>query len=170
MTARPGDDIFLQLINSHKGIIVKIAAIYCRDISENEDLKQEIIYTLWKFRGKYDPAFVFSTWMYKVSLNVSITWYRHSKQRNKILRTSLPDIDQLRFIESRQEEDEDYQALHRAIAALNVLDKALMLLYLDDRSYKEISEVLGISETNVATKISRTKAKLKQQLQSQKQQ
>ena len=165
MTPGLSQESFLKLIDSHKGIIVKIAATYCQETVGRDDLIQEIIYTLWKNKDKYKSGFKFSTWMYKVALNVAISFYRLSKKQRHIETTGvLPEI----ITTGHQETDiteQNYKLLQTQISALNELDRALIVLYFEERPYKEIAEIMGITETNVATKLSRIKLKITQQLQ-----
>jgi len=156
---------FTQLIQEHRGILYKISVSYCRNASDREDLMQEMIYQLWRSAARYDTNFKFSTWMYRIALNVAISFYRKNSaggvrvtldaevEDGGVAAGSFPD-DPL---------EERIELLQRFIASLGELDKALMILYLEERPYKEIGEILGLSETNVATKVSRIKGRLKQQ-------
>jgi RNA polymerase sigma-70 factor (ECF subfamily) len=152
---------FLSLIEEHKKIIYKVCYSYCRQAEDRNDLAQEIVIQIWKSFEKYDEQFKFSTWLYRIALNVAISFYRREKTRTRRI---LPfDDDLLNVIDdSGAESSEDVELLHRFIQRLDELNKALVLLYLDGNSYKAISDVLGISETNVATKINRIKKKLGQ--------
>jgi len=157
-------DKFFALILENKNIIYKISNSYCQNPGDREDLVQEIIIQLWKSAGKYNPDYKLSTWIYRIALNVAISFYRNEKRREKI---TLPlDENIIQVVEDdsdAQDLENDIQLLNRFIGRLDKLNKALMLLYLDNHSYKEISEILGITETNVATKINRIKHKLKKQ-------
>ena len=165
MTPGLSHESFIKLIDSHKGIIVKIAATYCRGTMERDDLIQEIVYTLWKNKDKFKAEFKFSTWMYKVALNVAISFYRISKKQKYIEATEvLPELVSADCPETNITE-ENYKLLQNQISTFNELDRALIVLYFEEKSYKEIAEIMGITETNVATKISRIKSKIKQQLQ-----
>ncbi|HWB91765.1 MAG TPA: sigma-70 family RNA polymerase sigma factor [Puia sp.] len=155
---------FLELIRGNMGILYKISASYCRNVSDREDLMQEMIYQLWKSAGKFDDHYKFSTWMYRIALNVAISFYR--KARAGGVRVELGAEVQLAELADRGDREgleERIELLQRFIGSLGELDKALMILYLEERSYKEIGEILGLSETNVATKLSRIKGRLKQQ-------
>ena len=153
---------FLEMLECHKGIIYKIVNSYSRDEENRKDLAQEIIIQLWKSFNNYDDHFKYSTWVYRIALNVSISFYRKEKRRGEI---SHPLPDNLFSIQA-DDEDEDKNYLNRLlnefISELKELDRALVILYLDEKSHKEISEILGLTETNVATKISRIKKLLKQ--------
>jgi RNA polymerase sigma-70 factor (ECF subfamily) len=152
-------ELFLSVINTHKGIIYKIANSYCKNSENRNDLVQEIIIQLWKSFGNYNDEYEHSTWMYRISLNVAISFYRKAK---KDAATPLTDnIIELVVDEESAELEENVLLLYQFINELDELNKALMLLYLDNKTHKEMAEVLGITETNVATKIGRIKEKLK---------
>jgi len=154
---------FLQLINDNMGIIVKICNAYCPDKAEREDLTQEIIYQLWKSGHRFEPGKRFTTWMYRVALNVAIGFYRKKKRTPGLV--TLEEQDDIPATESDTDELEaNILRLQTFISELKELDRALMLLYLESRPYLEIAEILGITETNVASKISRIKEKLKQKM------
>ncbi len=153
---------FTNLLESHKGIILKAANAYCRDPEDHKDLAQEISLQLWRAFPSYDDRYRLSTWVYRIAFNVAITWYRKfNRERGKAipLAEGFPDVPEVVAPDSRQGEIDQ---LHRFINELKELDKALMLLYLEEKSYQEMAEILGISVTNVATKISRIKKKLQQ--------
>lgn len=156
---------FLRLIEDNKGILYKIASSYCRNAGDRDDLIQEMIYQLWKSGGKFDDNHKFSTWMYRIALNVAISFYRKNNRSGvqvalaADLHVADPDSGH-----GADELEERMDALQQFIASLGDLDKALMILYLEERPYHEIAEILGITETNVATKLSRIKGRLKQQL------
>jgi len=152
-------ELFLSVINNNKGIIYKVANLYCKNDENRNDLVQEIIIQLWKSFGNYNEQYEHSTWMYRISLNVAISFYRKDK---KDLSTPLTEnIIAMVHEEESGELEENVSMLYQFINELDELNKALMLLYLDNKSHKEMAEVLGISETNIATKISRIKDKLK---------
>lgn len=168
MMSNPNDNqaAFLQLIRDNKGILFKISYSYCRNKDDREDLMQEMIYQLWRSGHQFDANYKFSTWMYRIALNVAISFYR--KQNRSGVRIALDG--ELRLMEAELEDrsdgneqlEEKIDLLQLFISELGELDKALMILYLEERPYREIAEILGISETNVATKLSRIKGKLKQ--------
>ena len=136
---------------------------------------QEMIYQLWRSAERFDANFKFSTWMYRIALNVAISFYRKTSAGG--VRVELDaDVEVADGGVSVGSSDsygcygscadplgERIELLQRFIAALGELDKALMILYLEERPYKEIAEILGLSESNVATKLSRIKGRLKQQ-------
>lgn len=157
-------DDFIKLISENKGIIIKICNCYCNNKTDREDLAQEIIYTLWKGGKTFNPDFKFSTWMYRVALNVAISFYRVSKKLKNNISFTETDIEIEDKIFDSTTSEENLNLLQQQIAALKELDKALIILYFEEKSYKEIAEIIGITETNVATKVSRIKEKLKQDI------
>lgn len=159
------EEIFLQLVEQHRGIIRKVAAGYCSRQADQHDLTQEIMLHLWKAYPRYSPGRPFSTWMYRIALNVAISFLRRN---TRPVRQTIPldEIGNELVAESGEtpEMDERVALLRKVIATLEPLNRALLLLYLDDQSYCEIGAILGITETNVATKLSRLKERLRQDL------
>ncbi|MDH6359160.1 sigma-70 family RNA polymerase sigma factor [Parabacteroides sp. PF5-9] len=155
-------ETFLQLLEENKGIIFSICRSYCTEKEDIDDLAQEIIYNLWKAFTNYTPTSCkFTTWMYRVALNVAISFYRkeiRSLQFNAFSEDLIVYDDDF---ERSTESDQRLNLLYQFIHGLNEIDKSIMLLYLDDKSYKEIADIVGITETNVATKINRIKKKMK---------
>lgn len=153
---------FLALILENKGIILKICALYCPDKHSREDLTQEIIYQLWRSGRSYDATHRFSTWMYRVALNVAISFYRAGKRRKADHSLSTFHLEIEDVSSDMSQEKERLAWLQACVQGLKEFDRALILLYFEEKSYREIAEILGLTETNVATKISRIKDKLKQ--------
>ncbi len=154
-------NIFITVIEVNKGIIYKIANSYCRDSEDRNDLVQEIILKLWQAFETYNYEFKHSTWIYRIALNTAISNYRKEKVRGKYFTAISETFFEIGYTDTTTETEHDYVLLQQFISELKELDKALMLLYLDEKSYKEIAEILGISESNVGTKISRLKGLLK---------
>lgn len=151
---------FIALIRENSGIIYKICNSYCHNKDDREDLAQEIIYQLWKSAGSFNNNYKFSTWMYRVALNVAISHYRR-QQKDASVAAMGSELKNIEAPSEETEKEENLKRLEQFISELKELDRALMLLYLESKSYTEIAEILGISETNVATKISRIREKLK---------
>ena len=151
---------FVTNLERHQNIVHKICRIYTNDQESHNDLFQEITIQLWNAFPKFRGDSKFSTWMYRVALNTAITLYRRSK---KTIKTE--DIDNVSFrIKADEYDDETEKQLvlmYSALKELNDIDKALVFLYLEDQSYKDISETLGISEVNARVKMNRVKTKLK---------
>jgi RNA polymerase sigma-70 factor (ECF subfamily) len=162
MTTNPKSEKFLDVIQAHKGIIYKVANAYCKDAEDRNDLVQEIMIQLWKSFDNYNEQFRYSTWIYQISLNVAISFYRKESRRQQIANPINDSILNYTDTTPNDEINENINILHQFIAELKELDKALILLYLEEKSYKEIAEIIGITETNVATKLGRIKASIKQ--------
>jgi RNA polymerase sigma-70 factor, ECF subfamily len=135
--------------------------MYCDGNNDREDLFQEMLMELWKSYPRFNGLSKFSTWMYRVGLNVAITSFKTRRKR--------PDKDGIMSFHERVPSEETdrldlvfNKELQAAIDILNKFDKALLMLYLDEKSYKEISEILGITESNVGVKINRIKKHLQE--------
>jgi len=153
---------FLEILSKYQGILHKVNLIYFRNKTDREDNFQEIIYQLWKsFPGLKNRNSI-GSWIYAVSINTSIS--RLKKESRIEYREKLPDsIDKYDIVE-KLSFNENLRAILKAIYHLNEIDKSIMLLYLEEKSYDEIAEILGISKTNVGVRISRAKELLKQNL------
>lgn len=152
---------FISVIREHQKLIYKICHTYCADPENREDLQQEILMQLWQSFRKFDGRVKISTWIYRIALNTAISYYRtHRRHQDNRISWDAAVIS-LPAGESGIEKEEQIRLLYLFIGQLNELDKALMLLYLDDKSYSEIADILGISETNAATKVNRIKGRLK---------
>jgi RNA polymerase sigma factor (sigma-70 family) len=156
------DTTFMSVIENHKGILYKVANAYCKDSDDRNDLVQEITIQLWKSFDHYNSAYKYSTWIYRIALNVAISFIQKEnrrKNRTHPLNDSIFDFTETTVT---NETEQNINLLQQFVSELKELDKALMLLYLEEKSHKEIAEIMGISETNVATKIGRIKTSLKQ--------
>jgi RNA polymerase sigma-70 factor (ECF subfamily) len=155
------DQEFTKLIRENKGIIYKICNSYCADKDDREDLAQEIIYNLWKSFNSFNSEFKFSTWMYRIALNIAISFYRQEKK----FKNHDSIMEGLIVFEEKPEDKTEVEnnllLLQGFINELKEIDKAIILLYLDDKSHREIAQITGFTETNVATKINRIKDKLR---------
>jgi RNA polymerase sigma factor (sigma-70 family) len=152
--------LFQKLIEQHKGILYKVARTYCQNEDDRQVLIQEMMIQIWKALEKYNDSFARTTWLYRISLNVAISFYRKNTARqatNVSLGNHIIPIQQV----ETNEKEQQLNLLEKFICELNNLDKALMVLYLEDKSQAEISEILGITITNVGTKVGRIKEKLK---------
>jgi RNA polymerase sigma-70 factor (ECF subfamily) len=154
---------FSALLEQHRGILIRVSSTYCWHVDDREELIQDIITQLWRSFPKYDDAQPFSTWMYRVALNVSISWVRRHSIRQRHMVAYDEDEHAIANGTSTPDEDGRIAFLKRFIDDLDPLNRALMLLYLDEQSYRDIADILGISETNVATKISRLKQNIREQ-------
>jgi RNA polymerase sigma-70 factor (ECF subfamily) len=154
----------IQIIMQNMGIIHKVANMFCKSQEDKDDLVQEIMTQLWSSFEKYDDAYKLGTWMYRVSLNIAISFYRKKQTQEQYF---MPLDEKLDIISNDENENEvetnNLELLEKFISNLKEFDKALMLLYLEKKSHQEISEILGITTSNVSTKIARIKEGLKQQ-------
>ena len=162
MINKKEQETLFQKIKDNQGIIFKICNSYCSNINDREDLAQEIMYQLLRSYHSFNEAHKFSTWMYRVALNVAISFYRKKKVRDVVVLDQTYEETGEDHHHHPGELEENLHILNLFINELKELDKALMILYLESKSYKEIAEITGITETNVATKISRIKDSLKQ--------
>jgi RNA polymerase sigma-70 factor (ECF subfamily) len=149
---------FLQLIHDHQGIVYKVSALYRDGKEDREDLFQEIVYQLWKSYPAFGGASKVSTWIYRIALNTAITVYR--KPRLKV--THYPDLPA--HLHPLQEDNvsANEEQLFEALRNLSDSEKAIIALYLEELSYREMAAVTGLSETNIGVRLNRIKNKLKE--------
>ena len=156
---------FIGILKEHKKILYKVVYTYCHNSEDRKDLEQEIIIQLWKSLKYYSKNFKLSTWIYKIALNVAISHYRRDFKRN---RTNTPYTGTIFQIAEEEDFAEEHKSktelLYKFINQLDEFNKAIIILYLEDKSYKEIAEIIGLTETNVGTKINRIKKKLKESI------
>jgi RNA polymerase sigma-70 factor (ECF subfamily) len=155
------EERFLTLLEAHKRILYKVANAYCRDHDQRQDLVQEMTVQLWRSFGRYDEGQRFSTWMYRVVMNVAISTYRSAARR---IRTTLPVEDfalELAAADQITEASHDVRLVYRLIQQLDAMNRALILLYLDGYTHDEIAGITGITTTNVATRVNRIKQRLR---------
>jgi RNA polymerase sigma-70 factor (ECF subfamily) len=156
-------DAFSALLQRHRGIVFKVANTYARLAEDRDDLAQEIAARLWHAYPKYDPARSFSTWMYRVALNVAISHVREQTMRDRHdavpLDEGMHDLADAGGMD--HERDQHIRLLQGFIQRQPPLERALLLLYLEDRPQREIAEILGLTENNVSTKIGRLKQRIR---------
>jgi len=153
--------IFTELVEKNQGIIHKVCRIYTDDKDSHDDLFQEIVLQLWRSYDSFKGDSKFITWMYGVSLNTAITLIR------KKTKSSETDFNEAQFLNLKSEDKDEFleeriTLLYAAIRLLNDVERALVLLFLEDLPYKDIAETLGISEVNARVKMNRVKIKLKE--------
>lgn len=155
---------FVTQVEKHQNLVHKICRLYSNSDAEHKDLFQEITIQLWKAYPKFRGDSKFSTWMYRVGINTAISLYRKSKLR--IQSYSFDDVSykipQTETYDDTQ--DQQLKSIYAALKQFNDIDKAVIFLYLEDKSYKEIGEMIGITEVNARVKMNRIKKKLKTQL------
>ncbi len=150
---------FLKLLNNYQGILYKVSMIYFKSRSEREENVQEIIYQLWKSYSNIKTN-SFGSWIYAIAINTSIS--RIKKESRIEYRDNLPEIQDNNNYDDSLIKSESFQFLIKAIHSLDEINKSVMLLYLEEKSYDEIAEILGISKNNVGVRISRAKEIIKQ--------
>lgn len=157
MDKREQKQIFGEWLNNHRGILFKIIRAYAFNPNDQDDLFQEVSLQLWKsipeFRGESKP----STWIYRVALYTATVWVRKEKKRPPT--RPLADIEHALTV-SDQLQDDKVDWLYQQIGQLEPIDRSVCLLLLDGFSYKEMAEILGISESNVGVKVHRIKQHL----------
>lgn len=152
---------FLHLLQQHKNVLYKISRMYMDTDEDQEDLIQEITFQLWRTYESFEGKSKFSTWMYRVALNTALTFFK--KEKRKIDRTSiLEGMDKADEDFSAQHKEEQLAYFYKAVQELNKVEKALILLFLEGQTHRDIAVNLGISEVNARVKLNRTKEKLQQ--------
>jgi RNA polymerase sigma-70 factor (ECF subfamily) len=160
MTDNRQTDQFLDILEKNIGIIIKIARAYSKTSHDKEDLINDITLELWKSFGRFKGDSKISTWIYRIALNTSMN-YKRKKEKDRLF--FLDDLKQIENLSWLIEQDDSSQSeiLYQCIDELNQLNKAIILLYLDGNSHDEISDITGISKTNVGTRIGRIKEQIK---------
>jgi len=152
---------FEQLLKAHELLVYKICRLYGDTEDDRKDLFQDIVIQLWKAYPKFRGDAKFSTWLYRIGLNVAITQFR--KQKNKIYASDIESMNLVIADDTYStEKDEQFKEMYAAIEKLNDIEKAIVMLYLEDKSYEEMEEILGISNGNLRVKMNRIKEKLRQ--------
>jgi RNA polymerase sigma-70 factor (ECF subfamily) len=159
-------EAFITAIKNNEGLIHKVASIYTNTMEDKNDLIQEIIYQLWKSFDTFNQHSALSTWMYRVAMNVAI--YHLNKDKRQISTVPM-DGQVVNFHEADNSGmEEKWQVFRQHVNQLNLLDKGIVLLYVENKTYEEIAEITGISISNVGTKLSRIKEKIKRQISKQR--
>lgn len=153
-------EAFIQIIREHERLIYKVCSLYATGDEDKSDLYQEIILQVWRAYPQFRGQAKVSTWLYRIALNTAI-----SLNRQKRVKQHYEESILLNFPDPMGGDEEQYKLLYKAISQLPELERALVLLYLEDRSHAEIAEIMGISVSNVGTKLSRIKDKMKKIIQ-----
>ncbi|MBO3272494.1 RNA polymerase sigma factor [Hymenobacter defluvii] len=164
MLAAPPD--FLALLNEYQPLLRRVCRMYCATADDQQDLYQEIVGQLWRAWPRYQPRpdVKLSTWLYRVALNVAISDLRQRRRRPTsahLVAEQLPDVP---LPPADGPDADDLHQLYRAIDRLSDVDKAFVLLYLEERTYEEMADILGITQNNVRVKMHRVQEKLRQLL------
>ena len=151
---------FLLLVNQNQGIIRKVCHLYGRNDADKDDLYQEIVIQLWKSFTSFRGEAKFSTWMYRIALKTAISNLR--KQSRKVA-LSFPEFIPVELADTEEEKikEEKLKEMYAAISRLTEVEKAIVMLYLEDKSYDEMEEILGISSGTLRVKMNRIKEKLR---------
>lgn len=153
-------DEFLEIISKYQGILHKVSFVYFKNKTDREDNLQEIMYQLWKSFPSLKNHNSIGSWIYAVSINTSIS--RIKKVSRIEYRETIPELPDKSNIIDEISMNESLLLLLNAIYNLDEVDKSIMLLYLEEKSYDEIAEIIGISKSNVGVRINRAKELLKQ--------
>jgi RNA polymerase sigma-70 factor (ECF subfamily) len=156
---------FVQLLNQHQPLIHKVCNLYEQAPSDREDLFQEIVVQLWKAYPKFRGESKFSTWLYRIALNTAISGLRKRKNHFASFEPDKLPTDIQDEIYSKEKELQLDQ-LYSAVRQLSEIERALVMLYLEDRSYDEMEEILGINQNNLRVKMNRIKEKLRKLIKS----
>jgi len=156
---------FVKIITENQGIIHKVCSVYCDTEEDRRDLFQEILTQLWKSFPTFREESKFSTWMYRVALNTAITSFKKNKRQPDQNGLTIENI-QLAQEEYDPTTDEQMRMLHQAIAKLSGIEKSIILLFLENKSYEEIAEITGITQNYVRVKMNRIKHKLKKYMEN----
>ena len=159
MQKQEAEKQFEQHIRANELLLYKVCRIYAYTAADREDLFQEIVIQLWKAYPKFRGESKFSTWLYRVALNTAITGLR--KKKDFIESREPAQLPEGITDEITDREDELLQ-LHEAIGQLNQVEKAIVMLYMEDKTYEEMEDILGMSQGNLRVKMNRIKEKLRQ--------
>lgn len=159
---------FLSILESNISILIKIARVYAYTTQDRKDLINDIILELWKSYPKFKGDSKISTWIYRISLNVALNTKRKRDNNKVLFFDELKVLDGSDILDVPNDNSSEIGLLYQCIELLSEPNKAIILLYLDDKSYEEISQILGLSKTNVSTRLNRIKEQLRKQMNPQK--
>lgn len=158
MTPQEVEKKFIALLTEYQQVIYKVCYVYVSEGDTLSDLYQEVVINLWKAFPRFRGECKVSTWIYRISLNTCISFFRKSISRPSVVPIN---IDLEASLTDSEDKTSQLRELYRLINRLSRLERALLLLWLEERSYQEIGDILGISKNNVAVKLNRIKEKLK---------
>jgi RNA polymerase sigma-70 factor (ECF subfamily) len=155
------ETLFLNGLEINQQRLFRICSIYSNDSEDAKDLFQEVLVHVWRSMASYKGKSSFSTWMFRIALNVCLQFKsKHTKNQSRFVKLDSVTIANFKSEEMTEEPDENLKHLRKCIKGLNESDKAIIALYLEELAYKEISDILGLTENHVAVKIRRIKSKL----------
>ncbi|MEM1068540.1 MAG: RNA polymerase sigma factor [Planctomycetota bacterium] len=162
MQRRKAEKILNGWLQRHRGLLISVARAFAQSLHDQDDLFQEIVFQVWNSVEGYRSEIAESTWIYRVAFYTAINWSRKEKTRkNRINAVAVQHAPELHESSAR---DPRVEWLYERISELDSVDRSLTLLLLEGFSYREMSETLGISESNVGVRINRVKKRLTQQL------
>ena len=151
---------FSKLVKENQGLIIKVSRLYTNSLEDEQDLFQEIVLQLWRSYDSFKGQSKISTWMYRVALNTAITLFR--KKTKSPQTDELMDFHHRDYVEDDDEKQQQITLLYKVIKMLPKVERAIVMMYLDDLPYRDIAENLGITEVNARVKMNRLKKTLKE--------
>jgi len=152
-------EVFIKLLNEHSALLHKVCNVYCEQLIDRQDLFQEIVVQLWKSYPNFRGDSKFSTWLYRIALNTAISGFR--KHRIPVISFDPGTFHEPVSMESDADREEQVQKMYSAIKRLSDVEKGIIMMYLEEKSYEEMEEVFGISQNTLRVKINRIKEKLR---------
>jgi RNA polymerase sigma-70 factor, ECF subfamily len=164
---KTGHEIWYNdIINTNKGLILKVCSMYACNREDFRDLHQDILLQIWKASGTFRGESKISTWMYRIALNCALMKQRKASRTSNNISGEAFDFENMADSEPAIE-TEDFRILHTAIRRLPDFDRALIMLYLEEQPYQEISQIVGLTANNVSVRILRIKKKIKTLMEQQ---
>ena len=155
------ETIFLNALEENQEKLFRVCSIYSSDVEDTKDLFQEVLVHIWRSMATFKGNSSLSTWMFRIALNVCLRFKsKHTKNQNRFIRLDSLAMGNFGSVDKNEEKNEKLIALRKCVKKLNEGDKAIVALYLEGLTYREISSILGVSENNVAVKVKRVKSKL----------
>lgn len=154
---------FVEILQQHSGILHKVCRLYCYSAEDRQDMFQEMVAQVWKAFAGFRQEAKISTWMYRIALNTAISDYRKKQRKINTISFEAYNIQEL-YEEQDIEKNEKLKLMHEAISNLTDVEKAVIVLYLEEKSYEEMEEILGMSQGNLRVKINRIKEKLRKNI------
>jgi len=153
---------FVRIIQEHEALVYKVTKVYTNNPEDAQDLYQEIVYQLWKSFDSFRNESKLSTWMYRIALNTAISYLNKEKRKGKLLPIDERVLN--RMDTNDHLPDERFEILYARIRELSTLEKGIILLYLEGKSYDEMAVITGFTSTNIGTRLGRIKQKLISQI------
>lgn len=153
---------FVDLLYEHQGIVHRICCIYESSLEDREDLYQEVLMQSWRSFASFNGQSKFSTWLYRVALNTALRRRRNTPGNREVASQTATSLDIA--VHERSDSDSDVELLHQCIRELPSLNRAIILLYLEQHTYEEIAEITGLSRANISVRLVRIKDELRQLL------